>query len=142
MGAGAKRSGGRLTAPAAAGFGSGASSSRGGAEGPAGQFAAAGAPGRCSGRAADSAFEPVDRRFDEDVVGAADQEQMFDIVAPHNDELALAVEVIDIDNVQPARAIAAAGRTDAASEQQTENIKQRAPQRRGTQRALASAGSS
>ncbi|MFA6206511.1 MAG: hypothetical protein WC689_09905 [Methylocystis sp.] len=49
---------------------------------------------------------------------------MFDIVAPHNDELALAVEVIDIDDVQPARAIAASGRTEAASEQQTENIKQ------------------
>lgn len=48
---------------------------------------------------------------------------MFNVVAPHNDELALAVEVIDIDDVQPARAIAAAGRTDAASEQQTVNIK-------------------
>lgn len=41
---------------------------------------------------------------------------MFDIVAPHNDELALAVEVIDIDDVQPARAIAASRRTNAASE--------------------------
>lgn len=41
---------------------------------------------------------------------------MLNVVAPHNDELALAVEVIDIDDVQPARAIAAAGRMDAASE--------------------------
>ncbi|HEY8125666.1 MAG TPA: hypothetical protein VIF88_09630 [Methylocystis sp.] len=48
---------------------------------------------------------------------------MFDIVAPHDDQLALAVKVIDIDDVQPAGAIAASGRTDAASEQQAENIK-------------------
>jgi hypothetical protein len=48
---------------------------------------------------------------------------MFDIVAPHNDELALAVEVKSVDNVQAARAFAASRRADAASEQQTENVK-------------------
>ncbi|MGJ0395722.1 MAG: hypothetical protein ACR65U_05810 [Methylocystis sp.] len=47
---------------------------------------------------------------------------MFNIVAPHNDELALAVEVKGVDNVEAARAIAASRRADPASEQQTENI--------------------
>ena len=48
---------------------------------------------------------------------------MFNIVASHNDELALAVKVKGVDNVQAACAIAATGRADPASEQQAENIK-------------------
>jgi len=48
---------------------------------------------------------------------------MLDIVAAHNHELALAVDVEDIDHVQSSRAIAAARRTYAASKQKTENIK-------------------
>jgi hypothetical protein len=47
---------------------------------------------------------------------------MFGVVAPHNDELALAIDVKDVDNVQAPGAVAAAGSTDAASEYQTENI--------------------
>ncbi|MGD9540434.1 hypothetical protein [Methylocystis sp.] len=48
---------------------------------------------------------------------------MFDIVAPHNNELALVVQIKGVDNIQAARAIAASRRADATSEQQTENIK-------------------
>jgi hypothetical protein len=47
---------------------------------------------------------------------------MLGVVAPHNDELALAIDVKDVDNVQAPGAVAASGRTDAASEYQTENI--------------------
>ena len=67
-------------------------------------------------RSGDGAFKPVDRRLDQNVVRTSDQKQVFSIVAPHNDELSLPVEVEDIDDVEPAGAIAAAGRAYAASE--------------------------
>jgi hypothetical protein len=67
-------------------------------------------------RAGDDAFGALDGRFNEDVVGAADQQEMFGIVAPNNDELALAVEIKNVDNVQTLGAVATARRTNAASE--------------------------
>lgn len=66
--------------------------------------------------AANRGLGSADRRLDEDVIGTADQKKMFGVVAPHNDELALAVEVEDIDNVEAARAVAASRGADTASE--------------------------
>ena len=42
-----------------------------------------------------------DRTFDEQVVGAADHEQMLDVVAAHDDELAMTVEVVGVDDAEP-----------------------------------------
>jgi hypothetical protein len=41
--------------------------------------------------------------FDHKIVGAADHEQMFDVVAPDNNELALTVEVESINNCEADR---------------------------------------
>jgi hypothetical protein len=51
-----------------------------------------------------------DRAFHKKVVGAADHEQVFDVVAAHDHELAMAVEVVGVDDAEPwlARAPAAA----------------------------------
>jgi hypothetical protein len=43
---------------------------------------------------------PDDLRFDQNVIGTADHHQMFDIVAPHEHELALPVEVEGIDHAE------------------------------------------
>jgi hypothetical protein len=48
---------------------------------------------RCLGRRGTG-----DRGFDQNIVRPADHDQMFDIVAPHQHELALSVEVEDIDD--------------------------------------------
>jgi len=74
-------------------------------------------------RSADGALKPVDCPLDQKVVRTPDQQQMFNIVASHNDELTLAVKVEGVDNVEAARAIAATWRANAPSEQQAENIK-------------------
>jgi hypothetical protein len=41
-----------------------------------------------------------DRRFDDHVVGAADHQQMFDIIASHDDKLALPIEIEGVDDAQ------------------------------------------
>jgi hypothetical protein len=43
----------------------------------------------------------VDLRFDQDVVGAADHDEVFDVVAPDQDELALSIETERVDEAQP-----------------------------------------
>lgn len=73
-------------------------------------------------RPAEHAFDAIDRRFDQYVVRAADQQEMFDIVPPHDDELAFPIEIEHIDDVQPPRPVARSGRADAATEQQPDNI--------------------
>jgi hypothetical protein len=40
-------------------------------------------------------------RLDHDIIGAADHQEMFDIVAAHDDELALAVERESVDQAEP-----------------------------------------
>lgn|GEM_PF-4873519 len=42
-----------------------------------------------------------DVAFDDEVVGAAQHDQMLDIVAPQQDELALSIEIVDIDDAEP-----------------------------------------
>jgi len=51
-----------------------------------------------------------DLRFDDDVVGAADHQQMFDIVAAHQNELALTVQGEGVDQAKPRLARPAAAR--------------------------------
>ncbi len=46
-------------------------------------------------------FGPDDLRLDQYVVGAADHDQMFDIVAADDDELPLAIEIEGINNTKP-----------------------------------------
>jgi hypothetical protein len=49
-----------------------------------------------------------DVRLDDDVVRAADEQEMLDVVAPQQDELTLAIEVIDVDDPEAGLASAAA----------------------------------
>jgi hypothetical protein len=49
-----------------------------------------------------------DVRLDHDVVGAAHKEQVLDVVAPQEDELPMAIEVVDVDDAKPGLAGAAA----------------------------------
>ncbi|HEY5226654.1 MAG TPA: hypothetical protein VIJ06_07680 [Methylovirgula sp.] len=48
-----------------------------------------------------SRLGPNDLGFDQNVVGAADHHQMFDIVTTDDDELALTVEIEGVDNAEP-----------------------------------------
>jgi hypothetical protein len=43
----------------------------------------------------------IDLRFDQDVVRAADHDEVFDIVAPDQNELTLSVETERVDEAQP-----------------------------------------
>lgn len=43
----------------------------------------------------------ADRGFDHNIIGPADHDQMFDVVAPHQHQLALPVEVENIDKGEP-----------------------------------------
>jgi hypothetical protein len=61
-------------------------------------------------------FGPDDLRLDEYVVRAADHDEMFDIVAPDYDELALAVEIEGIDDAEPHLPRAPAGHAEATAE--------------------------
>ncbi len=47
---------------------------------------------------------------------------MFGIVATHDDELTLLVEIKDIDNIEPAWSITGAGRAYAAAKNEPEDI--------------------
>jgi hypothetical protein len=51
-----------------------------------------------------------DLRLDDDVIRAADHHQMLDIVAPHQDELALPIQAERIDQAKARLAGAAAAR--------------------------------
>ena len=43
----------------------------------------------------------VDLGFDQNVVRAADHDEVFDVVTPDQDELALSVEAESVDEAQP-----------------------------------------
>jgi hypothetical protein len=58
-----------------------------------------------------------DRGFDQNIVRPADHDQMFDIVSPYEHELALPVEIEDIDNGKPRLVPAAAVHGDPPVEQ-------------------------
>ena len=61
-------------------------------------------------------------RLDDEIVRAADHQQMLDIVAPHDDELALVIKREHIDHAQPRRAVARrAGNPQAMREDQPVN---------------------
>jgi hypothetical protein len=47
------------------------------------------------------AGRPDDIRFDDEVVRATDQQQMLDVVASQEDQLTLAVQVVDVDDAEP-----------------------------------------
>lgn len=42
-----------------------------------------------------------DVAFDDEIIGAAQHDQMLDVVAPQQDELALPIEIVDIDDAEP-----------------------------------------
>ena len=63
---------------------------------------------------------PDDLRLDQNVVRAADHDEMFGVVAPDDDKLALAVEIEGIDDAQP-QLPAAAGHPQPPAESQTED---------------------
>jgi hypothetical protein len=48
-----------------------------------------------------------DVRLDDDVVRAADEQEMLDVVAPQQDELALTIEIVDVDDPEAGLAGAA-----------------------------------
>ncbi len=54
------------------------------------------------------AGRPDNVRLDDEVVRAADQQEMLDVVASQEDQLTLAVQVIDVDDAEPRLAGAAA----------------------------------
>jgi hypothetical protein len=61
-----------------------------------------------------------DGRLDHDVVRAADHDQVLDIVAPYDDELALPVDLERIDDAEPLLPAAPARQLDAAAEDDAE----------------------
>ncbi len=62
--------------------------------------------------------------FDDEIVRAADHQQMFDIVAPNDHELAMPVEIEGVDDAKPRHARPAAGRRlQPASESEAKNEK-------------------
>jgi hypothetical protein len=69
-----------------------------------------------AGRARLARLSPDDRRLDDDVIGPADHQQMLDIVAPHDDQLPLAVDLEGVNDAEPLLAAAAARQFDAAAE--------------------------
>jgi hypothetical protein len=69
-----------------------------------------------------SRFDADNLRFDQDVIWAADHDEMFDIVAPHEDKLTLSVEVKGIDNPEARLTRPAAARhVQPAAESQPKN---------------------
>jgi hypothetical protein len=72
------------------------------------------------GRRQPRAGRADDVGLDDHVVGAADQEQVLHVVAPEQDELALPVEIVDVDDAEPRLPAAAAlvrGKRQAAAGQ-------------------------
>ena len=82
-------------------------------------------------------FAHLDSRdlgLDQQVVRPADHDQMFGIVAPHDDELALAIEIESIDNAEPGLARPPPRHTKAAAKQHLDNCeKQKDPDKQGQQ---------
>lgn len=67
------------------------------------------------------------RAFDHDVVRPPDHDQMLDIVAPHENKLAISVEVEGVDHAQSGLASALAPKSQPRSRQNTvENIENKA----------------
>ncbi len=66
----------------------------------------------------------VDLRLDEHVVRAADHDEMFDIVATHQDQLALPIEAECIDKPQPRLAGSASGNAQPMRKHQPVNDRQ------------------
>ena len=66
-------------------------------------------------------FGAHDLRLDQEIVGTADHDQVLGVVAPHDDKLALTVEIESIDNAEPQLPPAAAGHPQAAAEGQAED---------------------
>ncbi|MEI2734387.1 MAG: hypothetical protein V9G24_05945 [Rhodoblastus sp.] len=95
-----------------------------------GRRLAAGPGGRALAVARGARLAAHDRRLDQDVVRAADHDEMFDIVATHDDELAIRADVVRVDDAEPllaaaggagADAIAAQGAVDDHHERQAEH---------------------
>ncbi len=73
-------------------------------------------------RALLAGLDTVDRGFDQQIIGPADEQKMLDIIAPHDDQLAVAVDIESIDDVQATRAIARPRSLYAPSEQEPVDI--------------------
>jgi hypothetical protein len=85
--------------------------------------------GRLSGvRRKPGARHTDDVRLDDDVVRAADKKEMFDIVAPEQDQLPVAIEVVDIHDPEPGLAC------PAAIARQSQPPSRQAPQHQRKQR--------
>jgi hypothetical protein len=69
-------------------------------------------------------FDSGDFGFDQEIVGAADHDEMFGIVAADDDELALTVEIEGIDDAKPRLAGPAARQAQPTPEQHLTNRKQ------------------
>jgi hypothetical protein len=65
-------------------------------------------------------FGANDARLDHDIVRAADHQQVLDIVAPHDDELALSVDLESVDHAEPLLAATPARQLDTAAEDDAE----------------------
>lgn len=63
--------------------------------------------------------------FDQHIIGAADQHQMLDIIAPDQHQLAILIEIKNIDGTKPLLATAATGHLDPATKQAARSEKAR-----------------
>ena len=59
-------------------------------------------------RAGGAGRDAHDVGLDDEIVRAADEQEVLDVVPPQEDELALAVEVVDVDDAEPGLARAPA----------------------------------
>ena len=73
-------------------------------------------------RASRNAFGARDRPLDEEIVGAADEQEMLHVVAAHDYELALAVKVVNIHDIEPAAALFGSRCANSSPEQKPENV--------------------
>jgi hypothetical protein len=64
---------------------------------------------------------PDDLGLDQNIIWAADHHQMFDIVAAHNDQLPLSIEIEGVHDAQPHLAGAAPLHAKPATESQSKN---------------------
>ena len=70
-----------------------------------------------------ASLHPDDFGFDQDVVRAADHDEMFGVVAAHDDQLALAVQIERIDDAEPCLTRTAARHAQTAAEQHPDDEK-------------------
>ncbi|WP_371033282.1 hypothetical protein [Methylosinus sp. PW1] len=73
-------------------------------------------------RALLAGLDPADRRLDQEIIRPADEQEMLDIVAAHDNELPIAVDIESIDDIEPARPVARPWSLDASSEQEPVDI--------------------